>query len=104
MGFPPQITAFVQQSGPLIGTMILMYLMFNIMLVRPRKKEQKRVAEMQAKLKRGDKIVTIGGVYGVVTDLSEGTIMLKIAEKVDIEIARSAIDKFQNPKKNVVEK
>jgi preprotein translocase subunit YajC len=92
------ISGFTSQFGallPLAGMMLLLW----FMIIRPQKKEQKRVAEMQSKLKRGDKIVTIGGIYGVITDMSDTTVTLKIAEKVDIEIIRTAVAKPQ-PKKN----
>ena len=48
-------------------------------------------------LKKGDKIITIGGIYGTITDLSEKTVKVEIAEGVEITMVRSAVSNFQDP-------
>jgi preprotein translocase subunit YajC len=48
-------------------------------------------------LKKGDKIITIGGIYGTITDISERTVNVEIAEGVEITMVRSAVSNFQDP-------
>lgn len=75
---------------------ILMAVIFYFLLYRPQKKEQKRRADMLNSLKKGDKVVTIGGMYGVITALNEKTVTLKVADKVEIDFLRSAVSSQQN--------
>lgn len=93
-GISPEIEQFLQGSWPLI----LMAVVFYFILWRPQKKEQKRRADFLANLKKGDKIVTIGGLYGQITRLGEKSATLQVAEKVEVEIARSAVSHVQSGK------
>ncbi len=70
---------------------LLMGGMFYFMLWRPQKQERLRREELLNNLKVGDKIMTIGGIYGTITDISEKKIKLLIADNVEIEMARSAV-------------
>ncbi|MBR4696312.1 MAG: preprotein translocase subunit YajC [Selenomonadaceae bacterium] len=74
------------------GPAILMVVLLYFLLLRPQKQEQKRRKEMLENLKKGDKVVTIGGLYGRITDLQERIVKLRIADHVEIEMARSAIN------------
>ena len=94
--FSPEIDQFIQGSWPLI----LMAVVFYFILWRPQKKEQKRRAELLANLKKGDKIVTIGGLYGIIIRLNEKTATIQIAEKVEVDIARSAVSHQQPARGN----
>jgi preprotein translocase subunit YajC len=69
----------------------LMVLIFYFLLYRPQKKEQNRRKEMLDNLKKGDKIITAGGIYGTITALNEKAVTLRIAEKVEIDLARTSI-------------
>ena len=51
-------------------------------------------------LKKGDRIITIGGVHGTITALTDKVITLKVTDKVEVEISRTAVAQFQNPQKN----
>ena len=73
----------------------VMLLIFYVILVLPARRKQKKVAEFQASLKVGDKVITSGGIYGMVSRLGEGTIQIQIADKVKIEISRAAISGLQ---------
>ncbi len=74
---------------------LLMGGMFYFMLWRPQKQERLRREELLNNLKVGDKIMTIGGIYGTITDISEKKIKLLIADNVEIEMARSAVSGVQ---------
>lgn len=65
----------------------------------PEKEQQKR-QDLLNSLKEGDEIITIGGIYGKITAISEKRVKVEIAEGVVIEMARNAVSGFQNPAKN----
>ncbi len=79
---------------------VLMGGIFYFMLWRPQKKEQEKRQNLLNSLKEGDEIITIGGIYGVITAISEKRVKVKIAAGVEIEMARNAVSGFQNPSKN----
>ena len=73
--------------------MVLAIVYFLILL--PMKKQRKKVQEFQTSLKVGDKIVTTGGIYGLITRVNDNSVQLQIANNVRIEIARAAIGGYQ---------
>lgn len=79
---------------------VLMGGIFYFMLWKPQKKEQQKRQDLLNSLKEGDEIITIGGIYGKITVISEKRVKVEIAEGVVIEMARNAISGFQNPAKN----
>ncbi|MBQ7478531.1 MAG: preprotein translocase subunit YajC [Selenomonadaceae bacterium] len=74
------------------GPILIMVLIFYFLLYRPQKNAQKKHKEMLDALKIGDRVVTIGGIYGTITGLEDKIIKLKVANNVEIELARSAIN------------
>ena len=94
--FCPEIDKFLQGSWPLILMAVVSY----FILWRPQKKEQNKRAEFLSNLKKEDKIVTIGGLYGVILRLNDKTATIQIAEKVEVEIARTAVSHQQPPRGN----
>ena len=74
----------------------LMLLIFYFLLYRPQKRAQKEREEMLSSLKVGSRVITIGGIYGTIVSLSDDIIVLKIADKVEIEIARGSINGVAN--------
>ncbi|WP_346354152.1 preprotein translocase subunit YajC [Azotosporobacter soli] len=78
------------------GPIILMALVFYFLLWRPQKKQQQQRNEMLASLKKGDRVITTGGIFGTINVITPKTITLKIAERVEIEVLRSAIHGLQN--------
>ena len=73
---------------------------FYFMLWKPQKKEQQKRQDLLNSLKEGDEIITIGGIYGKITAISEKRVKVEFAEGVVIEMARNAVSGFQNPAKN----
>ncbi len=86
-----------------IWPFILMGGIFYFMLWRPQKKEQQKRQNMLESLKKGDKIITIGGMYGTITNISEKKVTVEVAENVEINFVRSAISGFQDSSKNTGE-
>lgn len=70
---------------------LLMGGIFYFMLFRPQKQEQQKRQALLNGLKKGDKIITIGGIYGTITRISEKKLHLEIAENVEIVLSRNAV-------------
>ena len=64
---------------------------FYFFIIRPQNKKQKETQKMIDALKKGDKVVTIGGIHGLVSATKEKTVIIKVDEGVKIEVNRSAI-------------
>jgi preprotein translocase subunit YajC len=82
------------QTGSLLGTVVpfvLIIVIFYFFLIRPQNKKQKETEKMIAALKKGDKVVTIGGIHGVVSSTKEKTVIVKVDDSTKIEFSRSAI-------------
>ena len=72
-------------------TLGLVFLIFYFLLIRPQRKEQKEREALIATVKKGDKIITIGGLHGMVTLTKDRTVIMKVDENCKIEISRTAI-------------
>lgn len=99
-------------SGSLLMTVLplaLIFVIFYFFMIRPQNKKQKETEKMIAALKKGDKIITIGGIHGTVSSTKEKTVIVKVDDNTKIEFLRSAIstvvtDKSEkNGKKDTVE-
>ena len=71
--------------------MLVVFVIFYFLLIRPQKKEQQKTERMISQLQKGDKIITIGGIHGVVSSTKEKTIIIKVDDNCKIEINRSAV-------------
>jgi preprotein translocase subunit YajC len=81
-------------AGGMGGFLIPLVLMFGIMyllVILPQQRQRKKMQLMLSELKNGDKVVTNGGIYGVINGIDGETVILKIADQVKIRIARAAI-------------
>ncbi len=68
---------------------------FYFIILLPMRRRQKKVQLVLDALKVGDKVVTTGGIYGLITKLNERTVQLQIADKVRIELSKAAIGGYQ---------
>jgi len=73
----------------------LILAIFYVIILLPMKRRQRKVSDFQSGLKVGDKVVTTSGFYGAITKVNERTVQLQIADKVRIEVARSAVGGYQ---------
>ncbi len=71
--------------------MILIFVIFYFVLIRPQRKKQKELEAQVSTTKIGDKVITAGGLHGLVANVKEKTIVLKVADNVKIEFEKSAI-------------
>lgn len=70
---------------------ILMLLIFYFLLYRPQKNAQKQREAMLNSLKVGNRVITIGGIYGTIVGITDEIVQLRIADNVEIEIARGSV-------------
>ncbi|MCW8824372.1 MAG: preprotein translocase subunit YajC, partial [Ignavibacteriaceae bacterium] len=81
-------------GGGLISTLIMfgaIFLIFYFMIIRPQQKRSKEKEKMLSNLEKGDKVLTSGGIHGIVSGLEEKTALLQISDNVKIKVERSAI-------------
>ena len=93
------IQQILQNSWPIL----LMVVIFYFLLWRPQKKQQKERASLLGSLKKGQKIVTIGGIYGEIVELDDEKVKVQVSEKVELTFARTAVANVLS-KKNKEEK
>ncbi|MCA1021706.1 preprotein translocase subunit YajC [Halobacillus litoralis] len=70
---------------------ILMFVIFYFLLIRPQQKKQKQVQQMQSDLQKGDKIITIGGMHGTIHAIDEGTLIISVQDGTQMKFDRSSI-------------
>jgi preprotein translocase subunit YajC len=89
------LTLLILQSGAggLFGMLpiLLIILIFYFLIIRPQQKRQRQLQETISNLKIGDRIVTTGGVIGVITTVRDTSFLIRSADKSILEIARSSI-------------
>ena len=94
-------SAAAAQSSPLalvvsLAPMLLIFVVFWFMLIRPQRKKDKQVKEMLNNLKAGDRICTIGGIYGTISAVKDDVIVLTVGpDKVKLVFARGAISQVE---------
>jgi preprotein translocase subunit YajC len=77
--------------------LILIFVIFYFLLIRPQQKKQKELRQMLESLKKGDKVITTGGIHGTIEYLSQSTVTLKVADNVKIKVSRGAIAGIRSP-------
>ena len=91
-----QETAAQPAAGGNMSFLIMMLLIFVVMyffMIRPQQKNQKEIAKFRNELKKGDKIVTIGGIYGTVDEIREKYVIIVVDGDVKLRVDKSAIVK-----------
>ena len=81
-------------GGGLVSTLIMfgaIFLIFYFMIIRPQQKRSKERDKMLSNLEKGDKVVTSGGLHGVIAGLDEKTVLLQVGDNVKLKFERSAI-------------
>ena len=90
--------ALLQSSGSGVAAIVVQVLpivaiglVFYFLVIAPANKQRRKTAEMLSTLKKGDRVLTSGGIYGTVQGVEAEVVYLKIAENVKVKVARSAI-------------
>ena len=85
-------------SGSLVGSLIpflLIIVIYYLFLIRPQNKKQKETQKMLDALKKGDKVITIGGIHGTVSSVKENTVIVKVDDDCKLEFNRTAISSVE---------
>lgn len=80
-------------QNPLVSflPLILVFVIFYFFMIRPQVKKQKELNNYRRSLKKGDKIITTGGIYGRVTDVKDNTVTVDAGDNVLLKIDKSAV-------------
>jgi len=73
--------------------LLAIFFVFYFLLIRPQAKKQKQHEEMLSQLKKGDKVVTTGGIYGKISAVKDEIIVLSVGDNVKLEVAKSAVSR-----------
>lgn len=87
-------TASPAQSNPIMAflPLVFMFAMFYFLLIRPQQKRQKELNKMIQEIKKGDRVVTSGGLIGIVAGVQNDYVILKVGEgETKVEVLKSAI-------------
>jgi len=71
--------------------LILMFAIFYFLLIRPQQKKAKAHRELLSALKKGDRVVSSGGLHGVITGMSDDIVTMEIAPKIRVKVSRASI-------------
>ncbi len=87
------VAASPQTPSPILSMMplVLIFAVFYFVMWAPIRKKQKALEQLVESLKKGDKVVTNGGLYGEVAKADDTTVILKLAENVKVKVAKRAI-------------
>jgi len=94
------MTSVAYAAGPAVGgaggfasflPLILIFVVFYFLLIRPQQKQAKQHQAFLGDLKKGNKVITKGGIYGEITGISDLVLTLEIAENIKIKVDRSSI-------------
>ncbi len=77
--------------APTLITFGLVFAIFYFLIIRPQNKRKKETESMLKSLRKGDRVVTIGGIRGTVTSLKDDTVVLKVDDSAKIQFSRSAV-------------
>jgi len=97
-------------SGSIVPTLVtfgLVFVIFYFLIIRPQNKKKKDAAELLKALKKGDHVVSIGGIHGTIQSLKDDTVVLKIDGSTKVTMSRSAVSTVaeqSRPTKKAAEK
>lgn len=74
-----------------MGPLLIIFAVFYLILIRPQQKQQKELQKMLEALKAGDRVLLSGGIYGIINQVKDKTVIVKIAENTKVEMLRSGI-------------
>ena len=87
------------QPHPLMSMLplVLMFVIFYFLLIRPQQKRQSDHKKFIANLQKNQEVITMGGMHGTIVNLKEGSVILRIAENVKVEVEKASVS---HPKKS----
>ncbi|MCS6771125.1 MAG: preprotein translocase subunit YajC [Kiritimatiellae bacterium] len=89
---PPPGAESEQSPLFMFGWLAIMLLLFYVMLIRPQRRREKERQEMLSKIKTGDRVLFAGGIIGIVSNVKEKSVVIRVAEKTKLEVVKGAIN------------
>jgi preprotein translocase subunit YajC len=95
--FLAQAQSAAPQPGPAGGIgsffvpLIFIFIIMYFVMIRPQKKRQQQQQQLISSLKTGDRVVTNAGIHGLISNVKESTVLVKVADNVKIEMEKSAV-------------
>jgi preprotein translocase subunit YajC len=71
--------------------LVIIFAIFYFLMIRPQQKQQKKHREMLSTMKKGDKVITRGGMHGTICGITENIVTIEVAENVKIKFSREAV-------------
>ena len=84
----------LQAAGSGMSSLIMFGMIFAVMyffMIRPQIKKQKKEREYRSALQKGDKVITIGGIHGKITDIKEDTVIIEVNSGTTLKVEKSAV-------------
>ncbi len=75
----------------MIGFLVIIFALFYFVMIRPQRKRQKEQQEMIAAIQKGDRVITAGGIYGVVESVREDSVVIKVEGGTSLRIAKGSV-------------
>ncbi len=94
MGQAPNQGQGTAQQGNLLtmfAPLLLIFVIFYFLLIRPQQKQQKKLQQMLSGMRKGDEVITRGGIHGRIDNIIDNTVMVEIANNVKVKMNRDAI-------------
>lgn len=92
--------AAAPQAGGQGGFLIMIIALFAVMyffMIRPNRKQQKELEKFRNELKKGDKVVTVGGIFGTIDEIKDTTVLIKVDGDTKLRVSKNAIQKDYTP-------
>lgn len=78
-------------AGSMLPMMVLLFALMYFMIIRPQRRQQKEHAARIAALRSGAEVITTGGIYGIITNVKDSIIILKVADNVRIKVSKACV-------------
>ncbi len=71
--------------------LILIFVVMWLFMIRPQRKQQKELEKFRNELKKGDKVITAGGIYGIIAEIQDTTVLIKVDGEVKLRVDKTSI-------------
>jgi preprotein translocase subunit YajC len=75
----------------MVGFLVVIFALFYFVMIRPQRKRQKEQQQMVAALQKGDRVITAGGIYGVIDNVREDSVVIKVESGTMLRIAKGSV-------------
>ena len=80
-------------AAPMWIMLLLIFVVMWFFMIRPQRKQQKELEKFRNELKKGDKVVTIGGIYGTIAEIQENTVLIKVDGETKLRVDKKSLVK-----------